>query len=634
MSLLLEALQAAEKDRSDDTQDNSPKEVKSPAFELGNFDQDPTQEGQEVKSPAFELGNFDQDPTSDTDDSEFTLSFQEDSDDKDPEDIDLMLSLDVDDTKKGKSKGDSAGLYSTLLNKGVLSDQEEASDDSELTFTPLADAPAGDLETIEYSGSTFVPSSQNNEGKEDANLSLLFKERQEPVVAPLEKEPEKPTLSAPIPTTDSPVENSSPEVSSKDSPKIHKKTKIPLIVNSLTPKGEKRRFSGLPKVSPLIVGGVLVLLGGLGVGGYLLDEALNPEDSFKPRKTTRNQGIRPPQPKKQSRDKPILSAHPISSGTEQQQAREVVAPPETIAQIKTVSPTLDVQPPTSEHHQEDISVSTQKPLSEQALPFEKKPSPKPLEEPIKPLPKANIILESLPETTSKIEPGLTKERSLQTLEKPPQEDFIADSEQLEIARDRDLIALPTLLNDASLAFREGDIPEAERIFNRVLEIAPKNHRSLVGLASVEMRKGNTDQANFLYRRVLREDPKNSIALVALISSTGVADPIRETSRLKQWLYEFPNAPQLHFALGNVYASQRQWNKAYGAFSDANQLHRNNPEILFNLAVTLDQMRNYDDALKYYKKALNLAQTLPKVDFNMQSVVSRMDTLTLRKEPKP
>ncbi len=216
------------------------------------------------------------------------------------------------------------------------------------------------------------------------------------------------------------------------------------------------------------------------------------------------------------------------------------------------------------------------------------------------------------------------------LEKSPGKTASSGEKPRSGARDRrTTVPVESRLNQAAQAFQQGDLNEAERLFRTVLQIDPHSHAAMIGVASVNLRRGRTEKARFWYQRVLREDPNNSLAATALLGLNGSGDAAAEESRLKSLLQTHPDASHLHFALGNMYATEHRWALASGAYADANLLSQEkNPEVLLNLAASLDHLHRWPDALVYYNKALAIAEREPwmQVDFDREAVRRRVESL--------
>jgi len=175
------------------------------------------------------------------------------------------------------------------------------------------------------------------------------------------------------------------------------------------------------------------------------------------------------------------------------------------------------------------------------------------------------------------------------------------------------------------AFQSGDLAAAQRDYQQVLKNEPKNTDALHGLAAISLRQGQYEAAENLYLRILEADPKDNAAQAGMIALKGQVDPIQSESRLKNLLASQPESPFLNFTLGNVYAQQGRWNDAQQAYFRAYSGDSENPDYQFNLAVSLDQMRQPRLALQYYQGALAAATQRPAA-FDRIQVAGRVSEL--------
>lgn len=175
------------------------------------------------------------------------------------------------------------------------------------------------------------------------------------------------------------------------------------------------------------------------------------------------------------------------------------------------------------------------------------------------------------------------------------------------------------------AFQSGDLAAAEADYRQALKIEPKNTDALHGLAAIGLRQGRADDAVTYYLSILEADPKDTVAHAALLGLRGQGDPLQAESRLKNLLAGQPDSPALYFALGNLYASQRRWNEAQQAYFRACAGDGENPDYLFNLAVSLEQLRQPRLALQYYQGALSAAAQRPAA-FDRNQVAGRIREL--------
>jgi cytochrome c-type biogenesis protein CcmH/NrfG len=180
---------------------------------------------------------------------------------------------------------------------------------------------------------------------------------------------------------------------------------------------------------------------------------------------------------------------------------------------------------------------------------------------------------------------------------------------------------PRLLR-AYEAWRSGNLVAARRDYERVLRSDPRNRNALLGLGAIAVREGRWDDASERYTVLLRLNPRDSVAQAGLISVHESVDPLRGESQIKILLRAEPDAPHLHFTLGNMYAEQSRWGEAQSAYFDAYRLQSANPDYAYNLAVSLDQLGKAGAAADYYRQALELAAENGAV-FDQPSVRDRL-----------
>ena len=93
-------------------------------------------------------------------------------------------------------------------------------------------------------------------------------------------------------------------------------------------------------------------------------------------------------------------------------------------------------------------------------------------------------------------------------------------------------------------------------------------------------------------------------LIAL--RAGRIDPLAAEGRVKTLLAADPGAHVLFFTLGNQLAQQGRWAEAQQQYFKAFTAEPDNPDFAYNLAVSLDHLRQSKLAFEYYERALSLA----------------------------
>lgn len=175
------------------------------------------------------------------------------------------------------------------------------------------------------------------------------------------------------------------------------------------------------------------------------------------------------------------------------------------------------------------------------------------------------------------------------------------------------------------ALNQGDTAVAKTAYAQALGNDPRNIDALSGMAVLAQRAGNLDQAADYYRRLIEADPHNAFALAGLIGLHTQMNPAEAEMRLKQALSTQPDSAPLNFSLGNLCAAAKRWPEAQQAYFRAVTADPGNPDYLFNLAVSLDQLRQPRLAASYYAQALAAARSRP-ASFNQAMANERLRQL--------
>jgi len=156
------------------------------------------------------------------------------------------------------------------------------------------------------------------------------------------------------------------------------------------------------------------------------------------------------------------------------------------------------------------------------------------------------------------------------------------------------------------ALASGDLAAARVEYDRALRADPLSRDALLGVAAVDIRVGDYNHAAATYARLLELDPRDPVAAAGLIGLRGAVDPVQAESQLQNLLAAQPDSAVLHFALGNILATQSRWADAQQSYFRAVAAEPENPDYEFNLAVSLDNLHKGTLALEHYQRALALA----------------------------
>jgi tetratricopeptide (TPR) repeat protein len=175
------------------------------------------------------------------------------------------------------------------------------------------------------------------------------------------------------------------------------------------------------------------------------------------------------------------------------------------------------------------------------------------------------------------------------------------------------------------ALQAGNISAAHDSYALALRRDPANRDALMGLAAAALKGGNTREAQRAYQRMLELDPRDPVANAALVALRPQADPALAESRLKTLISQHPESAALNFTLGNVLAGQARWAEAQQAYFQAFSIDPSNADYAFNNAVSLDQLGQRKLAEDYYGRALALASGGP-ANFDRAQASRRLQEL--------
>jgi Tfp pilus assembly protein PilF len=255
-----------------------------------------------------------------------------------------------------------------------------------------------------------------------------------------------------------------------------------------------------------------------------------------------------------------------------------------------------------------VNTNPQRPVGEVQVAAAPAPEPKPAapvaQSSIPGLPTATVIVPAKPAAPSRpVETPLLKPQPRMVGPAAP-----PSPAEPEISRSRAAPQVHPRVDAAYAAYLAGDLPAARNEYQQALREEPSNRDALLGLAALDVRAGRLELAEAAYLRLLQADPRDAHAQAALIAlRAGRVDPVAAESRVKTMLADNPGAHVLNFTLGNQFAQQGRWAEAQQEYFKAFAAEPDNPDFAYNLAVSLDHLRQPKLALEYYRRAVSLAK---------------------------
>lgn len=168
---------------------------------------------------------------------------------------------------------------------------------------------------------------------------------------------------------------------------------------------------------------------------------------------------------------------------------------------------------------------------------------------------------------------------------------------------------PSLLKGYD-ALKQGDLATAKIEYARAQQADPNNTDVLQGLATIALREQKPEQAAAIYQKILDINPQDATASAALLNLRDQMNPAAAEDRLKTLAADQPTLAAPAFALGNLYARQNRWPEAQDAYFRAYNAEPTDPDILYNLAISLEHLQQSKLATQYYAQAIAAAQNRP------------------------
>ena len=167
------------------------------------------------------------------------------------------------------------------------------------------------------------------------------------------------------------------------------------------------------------------------------------------------------------------------------------------------------------------------------------------------------------------------------------------------------ISLEKVLKKAKLHEMKGEFTEAKKLYQKVLQIFPKNIRAQQALSRlIEFRQNHTK----------KNQPIESIdKLLNLYNKGNFLTVVKQVQIL---IDQYPSSFFLWNILGASATEIGMIDKAIKAYKKAISLRPDYPDAYNNMGVVLKQKGKYDEAIKLHKKAISLKHDYPEAYNNL------------------
>jgi choline-sulfatase len=208
-------------------------------------------------------------------------------------------------------------------------------------------------------------------------------------------------------------------------------------------------------------------------------------------------------------------------------------------------------------------------------------------------------------------------------------DHILDGEQLLAKlqqQDPKMYILPFMAGEA--AARRKDWESSAREFQKCLELNPNFDQAMTGLASALSFLGKNEEARHWIAEALKINPENYRAHYQLASMEARTDPTAAIADYQRSIAIQGNFALSHRDLGMLYYEQKNYQAAAPQLAKAVELGLMDPRLLNFLGVCYERTAQYQGAIKTYKRALQIDDTLAEAHLNLGFAYDQAQRKTL------
>lgn len=181
---------------------------------------------------------------------------------------------------------------------------------------------------------------------------------------------------------------------------------------------------------------------------------------------------------------------------------------------------------------------------------------------------------------------------------------IVSDPNIQISRTRPEDKVKILIQNAYRHYKNKDYEDSLSLYKKAVKIERHNIDAMLGLAASYDKLNNKYLAMRTYKDIMKIDPNNSYAIAAIYMLNGVMYKYKNNESIKYLIQKHHDKPHLYFLLGNYYGNKNQWRLAQNAYYKAWMLDKNNTDYMFNLAISLDQLGQSEEAIRFYELSLN------------------------------
>ncbi len=179
----------------------------------------------------------------------------------------------------------------------------------------------------------------------------------------------------------------------------------------------------------------------------------------------------------------------------------------------------------------------------------------------------------------------------------------------------------------SIVFDQGNYVQAADYFGKALESSPGNAEIHNNLGNTLNQLEKFEEATRHFEMAVNLDPEYALAynnLGASLIAVGRLEEAREY--IEKSLALRPDNAQAHNNLGNALKDMEKYDQAVEQYNKALKLQPDFPDAYYNLGIAFEHAEMFQDAVNAYKIALELNPQFGKAHYNLGNVYKNMNSL--------
>ncbi len=193
-----------------------------------------------------------------------------------------------------------------------------------------------------------------------------------------------------------------------------------------------------------------------------------------------------------------------------------------------------------------------------------------------------------------------------------------------------------LIVSADAAYSEHDHVTAGQLYAQALQQNPNSSSANHGVARVAALSGNVSLAIDRYRHLLDLYPHDQRAFAAMLELATDSNTV-EAEVIAHAAQSTDDTVPFYSILGHYFGQKARWSQAYRYFNHALTAGRSKVpvDVLFNIAISLEQMGHTIDAAEYYRRVLQAElDTTVSTTIDRQLVAERLRIIESSVESAP